>query len=300
MINKIQRTEARSGAAGLNSSTGMASASSGGRQREQRRAINRRTRCLWLSLLTVVCSTAQAAISLSHQDAMRIGRKIWQNECGGTVSGLTSWNAGENFASLGIGHFIWYPAGARGPFEESFPPFLRYVEKRGAKLPELLLGRKSGACPWDSREKFLAAGSSQPMKNLRIFLVDTIDLQADFMVERLRHALPKMLAAAPAEEREKIETRFNRLANRAHGCYALIDYVNFKGEGVLETERYKGRGWGLLQVLEGLSDESGASPLGEFADSAERVLRERVENAPPERNESRWLPGWLKRVDSYR
>ncbi|HEX4665690.1 MAG TPA: hypothetical protein VH207_03745 [Chthoniobacterales bacterium] len=300
MIDKIQRAEARSWVAGLNSSTGMASASSGGGRRDQKRGLRALRRGLWFGLLAIVCSTAQAAISLSHQEAMRIGRKIWQNECGGTVSGLTSWNAGENFASLGIGHFIWYPAGVRGPFEESFPPFVRYVEKRGAKLPELLLGRKSGACPWESRPAFLAAGSSQRMENLRTFLVDTIDLQADFMVERLRQALPKMLADAPAEERGKIETRFNRLANRAHGCYALIDYVNFKGEGVLETERYKGRGWGLLQVLEGMSDDSGASPLGEFADSAERVLGERVKNSPPERNEARWLPGWLKRVDTYR
>ena len=98
----------------------------------------------------------------------------------------------------------------------------------------------------------------------------------------------------PAEE------RFHRLANRGQGCYALIDYVNFKGEGVLPTERYAGRGWGLLQVLEGMGGETGASPLGEFADSAERVLRERVKNAPPARHEERWLPGWLRRVDTYR
>ena len=71
-------------------------------------------------------------------------------------------------------------------------------------------------------------------------LTDTIDLQADFLVERLRDALPKMLAAAPAGERAKIEQHFNQLASRAQGCYALIDYVNFKGEGVLETERYEG------------------------------------------------------------
>ncbi|MGZ5512150.1 MAG: hypothetical protein ACXWG7_02070, partial [Chthoniobacterales bacterium] len=61
------------------------------------------------------------AITLSRADAQRIGRKVWQNECGGTIAGLTSWNAGENFASLGIGHFIWYPKDVRGPFEESFP-----------------------------------------------------------------------------------------------------------------------------------------------------------------------------------
>ena len=94
------------------------------------------------------------------------------------------------------------------------------------------------------------------MKQLRIFLVDTIDLQADFLVERLHEALPKMLAAASDEKRRQVEEQFNRLAGSAQGCYALIDYVNFKGEGVLLTERYRGRGWGLLQVLEGMSTAS--------------------------------------------
>ena len=138
------------------------------------------------------------------------------------------------------------------------------------------------------------------MKQLRIFLVDTIDLQADFLVERLHEALPKMLAAASDEKRRRVEEQFNRLAVSAQGCYALIDYVNFKGEGVLSTERYRGHGWGLLQVLEGMSLASDRSPTAEFSDSAARVLRERVENAPPERNEQRWLSGWLSRVSSYR
>lgn len=232
---------------------------------------------------------------------MRIGRRIWQNECSGTVAGLTSWNKGENFASLGIGHFIWYPAGARGPFEESFPAFVRYVEQRGGKLPEQLLGGKSAACPWNSRAEFLADESSPRMKQLRIFLVDTIDFQADFLVQRLHDALPKMLAAAPADERGVIERQFNRVASSAQGCYALIDYVNFKGEGILLTERYHARGWGLLQVLEGMSGSGdGTAAANQFADSAARVLRARVENSPPERNERQWLPGWLSRVASYR
>ena len=68
-----------------------------------------------LVLALLLPSSASATISLSHQEAMRVGRKIWQNECDGSVAGLTSWNAGENFASLGIGHFICYPPGARGP-----------------------------------------------------------------------------------------------------------------------------------------------------------------------------------------
>lgn len=253
------------------------------------------------SLVLLLAPLVSAAVSLSRSDAARIGRQIWQNECGGTVAGLTAWNAGENFASLGIGHFIWYPAGQRGPFEESFPPFVRYAERRGVKLPEMLLGRKSGACPWDSRAEFLAAQNSAQMKRLRIFLADTIDLQADFLVERLRAALPKMLAAVPAGDRAKIEAQFNRVASSPQGCYALVDYVNFKGEGTLSTERYRGRGWGLLQVLEGMSGQGeGRKASDEFADSAARVLRQRVENSPPERNEKRWLPGWLNRVATYR
>jgi hypothetical protein len=84
------------------------------------------------ALLAFLPEPTSAALTLSHREAMQIGRKIWQNECGGSISGLTSWNTGENFASLGIGHFIWYPQGQRGPFEESFPKLVLYVERRGA------------------------------------------------------------------------------------------------------------------------------------------------------------------------
>lgn len=231
---------------------------------------------------------------------MRVGRQIWQNECGGTVAGLTSWNAGEDFASLGIGHFIWYPAGQTGPFEESFPKLIAYVQKRGAKLPELLLP-PNVQCPWHSRAQFLAAAPSGEMIHLRKFLAGTIDLQADFLVLRLQEALPKMHAAAAPSERGAIERNFNRVASSAQGCYALIDYVNFKGEGVLATERYQDRGWGLLQVLEGMSGVGeGAAATREFAESAAAVLRERVKHAPTERHEARWLPGWLNRVATYR
>jgi hypothetical protein len=76
--------------------------------------------------------------------------------------------------------------------------------------------------------------------------------------------------------------------------------VNFKGEGVLATERYAGQGWGLLQVLEGMSQESsGPEAVKNFAESAKKVLTTRVRNSPPARNESRWLPGWLNRINTY-
>lgn len=244
-----------------------------------------------------LCTAADASgLTLSDADARRIGKRIWQNECNGTVAGLTSWNEGENFASLGIGHFIWYPKRVKGPFEESFPKLVGFISRRGAKLPTLLLAPHQLSCPWQTRREFIAAQDTRDMKQLRQFLVDTIDLQTQFMVTRLEESLPKMVAAASPAERPRIERHFSDLGATGAGCYALIDYVNFKGEGVLPSERYRGQGWGLLQVLDGMQDSLSVS---EFANSAERVLRQRVQNSPPQRKESRWLPGWLNRIHSY-
>ena len=239
------------------------------------------------------------ATSLSHIDVLKIGKKIWQNECNGTIAGLTSWNAGEDFASLGIGHFIWYPKGRRGPFEESFPKLVSFISKRGAKLPTLLLGIGEKPCPWNSRTEFLRAQHSTEMNQLRSFLVDTVDLQAEFLIARLESALPKMLAEAASSDRAHVQEQFERLTRTSQGCYALVDYVNFKGEGVLHTERYQGQGWGLLQVLEAMRGTSEAGAVDEFARAARAVLTQRVQNSPADRRESRWLSGWIRRVNSY-
>ena len=240
------------------------------------------------------------AFTLSNSDALKVGKRVWQNECGGTISGLTSWNQGEDFASLGIGHFIWYPKGRQGPFEESFPKLVSFVSSRGAKLPALLLGvGHLQPCPWNSRAEFLQAQNTSEMKQLRRFLVDTIDLQAEFLVARLDASLPKMLAEAAPADRSNVQKQFERLTKTPQGCYALIDYVNFKGEGVLHTERYQGQGWGLLQVLETMQGNSDSGAPDEFARAAKIVLTRRVQNAPADRHESRWLTGWLRRVNSY-
>ena len=265
-----------------------------------RRALSRqrRTTALAAAALFVSCSFATAAISLSQADTRRIGKRIWQNECGGTIEGLTSWNAGEKFASLGIGHFIWYPKGERGPFEESFPKFVDFAAGHSAKLPEVLLPRDG--CPWKTRAEFNQASQTPRMKELRQFLADTVNLQAEFLVQRLQQALPKMLAESGATNGAQVQQRFERVAGSPMGCYALVDYVNFKGEGVLATERYAGQGWGLLQVLQGMTHEtSGRDAVKSFAESARTVLKNRVRNSPPERHEARWLPGWLKRIDTY-
>ncbi len=241
---------------------------------------------------------AGSRLKLSDAELRTVGRRVWQNECGGTVEGLTSWNSGEGFASLGIGHFIWYPKGMEGPFDESFPGLVRFLDERKVPLPAVL--QKNRDCPWTSKRAFDAAKNSADMKALRACLADTVHLQAEFLVMRLEAALPKMLAAAGHQKAGAVKARFDALLQTPAGVFALVDYVNFKGEGVLPTERYKGQGWGLLQVLEGMpSSIPRGGEVMAFAYSAARVLRRRVENAPPERNESRWLKGWVSRVGAY-
>ena len=253
--------------------------------------------CLLFIALTETDWAAEP-VRISDADALRIGKRIWQNESNGTVAGLTAWNTGENFASLGIGHFIWYPQGVHGPFEESFPKFLAFAREQHTAIPAWL--NQSPPCPWNSRAEFSSAQNSAQVRELRQFLSRTIDVQAQFMVARLQQSLAKMLEEAAPAERADVERQFERVASTPHGCYALVDYVNFKGEGVLHTERYKGEGWGLLQVLEQMHGAgNGGSAAREFSNSAAAILRRRVQNSPPERHEARWLPGWLNRVHSY-
>lgn len=234
---------------------------------------------------------------LSDQQKAAIGRKIWQNESGGTLAGLTAWNPGEEFPSLGIGHFIWYPAGQRGPYVESFPEFVRFARARGAQLPALA---NAPGAPWPNRAAFKAALAGPALTQLRTWLANNVAVQTDFIIARSQAALPALLAAAPPAERGRIQANYQKVASTPNGTYALIDYVNFKGDGISPAERYNGFGWGLLQVLQGMREVPGGQPAAaEFAASAKRMLDRRIANASPARPETQWRAGWHNRANTY-
>jgi hypothetical protein len=236
-------------------------------------------------------------IRLSDAQKAAIGRKIWQNESGGRVAGLTAWNAGEEFPSLGIGHFIWYPAGFNGPFEESWPRFVEFAARQGKNPPAVARHRHS---PWRTRGDFQRAFDGPEMAGLRQWLASNVEVQTDFIIMRSRAALPKILAAAPPQRRARIEANYHKVASTPQGTYALIDYVNFKGEGVNPRERYGGEGWGLLQVLDGMRETTaGPAAAREFGESAKRTLSRRIANSPADRGERRWEAGWHNRCDTY-
>jgi len=239
----------------------------------------------------------QAQIDLNASERAALGKKVWQNESGGSVSGLTSWNSGEGFGSFGIGHFIWYPEGKRGRFEESFPKLVSFLAQQGQNPPAFVARALPRGCPWSTKAEFERAKNSAEMKTLRQYLRDTIPGQTAFLIARFNAAIPKMLQAAPASQRDVLKKRIREVGSTTRGAFALVDYVNFKGEGVSKSERYQGQGWGLLQVLQSMTGRG--NPVDDFSDAAGRVLTQRVKNSPPARNEQRWLTGWLNRVNRY-
>jgi len=244
--------------------------------------------------------TPISAFAETDHELNQIAKLIFQNECASKDSCLTSWNEGEEFASLGIGHFIWYPAHSEKVFKESFPALMLFMQQKGEQLPAWLAGQPDQANPWANRETFLAAFDGKKMQSLRAFLIHNKATQAQFMQQRLRSTLPLLLSGLDQSAQQHIRQQFERVANSPMGMYVLMDYVNFKGEGTSLKERYQGKGWGMLQVLQHIScDKSGLSAIQAFANAADFMLTQRVQLSPPERNEARWLPGWRKRLKTY-
>ncbi|WP_304177168.1 hypothetical protein [Leptotrichia trevisanii] len=241
----------------------------------------------------------KAGLTISKAELDVVAEKIFKNEAGGKREDLVYWNTGEDFPSLGIGHFIWYKQGQRGRFEESFPQLVAYYRKHDIKLPRIV--EENSYSPWESREELfkLRSVGNKDIVELTNFLYNTKAIQVSFIFERLENSLEKMLEIA--DNPENVKKQFYRVAKSPNGLYPLIDYVNFKGEGTSRTETYNGDGWGLLQVLENMKGTgSGKAALEEFSDSAKFVLERRVKNSDPARNERKWLAGWLNRCNTYK
>ncbi len=237
-----------------------------------------------LFLCTLVFATPLSKNSIAY--------KIYKNECNAKIENLLHWNKGENFPSLGIGHFIWYPKGVDEKFEESFPEFIKYLEQKSTKLPTWL--NNTTNAPWKDKQQMQNSPKSIEIKNL---LKNTMHLQALFMQQKIKNILPKLLKSTPKNKQPHVKKMFNKLQKTTMGAYILTDYLNFKGSGTNPKERYKNQGWGLLQVL--LCMEDKRDPAFSFSQCAKKILLQRVKNAPSSRGEKRWLKGWFNRINTY-
>lgn len=238
-------------------------------------------------------------IELTPAELTWIGDQVFRNECAGRKNCLVHWNDGEAFPSLGIGHFIWYPANVDGQFVESFPALVLFMREQSVPLPEWLNELEPMDAPWPDRSAFLQAEHNETVSSLREFLWATRGIQAEFIAHRGRNALERVVARAPESHRALLRGHLQRLIATPGGTYAVIDYVNFKGEGLSEREAYQGQGWGLLQVLLAMP-ESDRTALERFRAAAKTTLTRRADNAPQAIEREKWLAGWLARIDTYR
>lgn len=242
---------------------------------------------------------------LSDTDYDWIGSRIYQNEALGKPEYLTHWNEGEDFPSLGIGHFIWFPEGVDAPFDEQFPALVSYLRQQlpdDLPMPAWLQALDPLLAPWASKAEFDAAWSSAEMSTLRLWLEATRLYQARFIVSAFEQRWRGL--DLPPAKKQKLTGLIQTLFETPQGLFAVIDYYNFKGLGNNPRESYQGQGWGLVQVLEDLAglranDDECADIVAQFRDAAVGRLRLRVELSPPQRNEARWLAGWSKRLDDY-
>ena len=241
--------------------------------------------CFLLSISSAFAFEA----SISQETAFEIGKKIWLNECAGSVDKLVFWNPHEECVSLGIGHFIWYPETAKKKFDAMFPEYVAFLKSKQIPIPNVLAN--PAYAPWKTREEFLAKEKGDEIIQLKKWLSDTVAFQAEFIVKRLSISLDRILAKSP-----NLNKSIQDLTSTSSGLFALIDYLNFKGEGLSPNERYNGKGWGLYQVLLGMGAFEG-TPLDRFKASAIATLTGRVRRAP--KDESRFLSGWTNRIQRY-
>lgn len=253
---------------------------------------------LWLLPFSGSAEVPRAKLTQAQLACLE--KLVYFNECAGNPKFLITWRTDEAFPSLGIGHFIWFPKNLNAPYQETFRDFLLMAEKEGAEIPAWIMELPGLMCPWDNREEFLKDLQSEKMRSLREFLETTKNFQVSFIVRRSEEAFSRILDVIPQDQRPVIGKKLSMVENTPNGLFALIDYINFKGEGILESERFKGWGWGLVQVLEEMKmpkDEAEALP--EFVRAAQLVLERRVRNSAISEEELKRLQGWKHRVLRY-
>lgn len=239
--------------------------------------------------------------NISDDELLTISNKIYQNEASSNPDKLIIWAKGESFASLGIGHFIWYPANEPKRFDETFPAMIAYFKKNKVAMPIWLSNAQYRGAPWPNKETFDHAKNDKEFQQLKGLLLNTKELQTRFFFDRIYESIPQIVALVPPQDRNHVINNYNALAKTKGGWYLLVDYINFKGKGIKASERYNNQGWGLLQALQVMREVSvGQDALNEFSRATQRVLERRVRNSPVANNERRWLAGWINRTKSYR
>ena len=256
----------------------------------------------WIGLFCINQSVQanQFHVELSSAQQTQLANKIEQRETAGKDENLTYWSKHESFPSFGIGHFIWLPEDSKVSFQQTFPELIRYLSTKSIP-PDWVTNLSPFILPWQTRQQFYANFEGRKLSQLRGWLKQTKQLQAEFIFQRFLTQVNKAKSTLDLSQQRSVEKQLKRLTDSSEGLFAIIDYANFKGVGNNKLEVYqdgdKHLGWGLIDVLLAMHDTSENS-LNNFVQSAKFVLKRRA-NLSEQQTEKRWLKGWYHRLDSY-
>jgi hypothetical protein len=274
----------------------------------------------------------------------KLSEALYKNEADCKNHNLTHWGKHEEFPSLGLPHAIWYGKSTSKKYQEQFPELVRYLRKN-LKLnpqqiawPALLQTEPLPAAPWESQEEFAklkkislaienvkesleltAIQNTQKAQykaayalfELRHFLSNPqiLQLQAQFVLEKTFLSLHRILAASHRESPEGAQLLYRKiqlLLNSPEGVLAIVDYLNFKGEGLKPSERTPlgKHPWGLKTVLETMATSDLANAPLHFAQAALCSLQRLAYHSGSADSATQlqryaWLNGgWKTRVES--
>lgn len=287
----------------------------------------------------------------------KLGQALYKNEANCQLQNLTHWNSKEPFPSLGLPHAIWYPRQAsEKKYQEQFPDLIRFIHKNlknheTVKItwPPLLQKNPLGSAPWAEQKEFSQLQSlslqiadtqsayqliqlkdknpklyapAYELFTLRHFLANPIvlKLQAQYVVDKTFLTLHRILAAvekSSPQDAPRIYNFIQSLLTSQEGVLALIDYLNFKGDGLKPSEKTESSGfyWGLTTVLDLASQPHFLSTSCPGKDSPDCVLQKFAEaalcslqrvafesgafNSDEQKQRYLWLNGgWKNRIDS--
>lgn len=228
-------------------------------------------------------------IKLTPQEIEQVAYKIWTNECGKSneekLRNLMHWSEHEQHISIGIMHFTW-SSSKNSHDRNQFHLLRNYIHQHtGKKLPKSL----SGPCPWKTREQFLKSSRSPLIEMLKEYLLETIPLQAQFLIShRFKRSLQKMyeLNLGTQEQFEHVRMQFYRMLQTPGGLFALVDTLNLSGEkGLYNT---------LIQMT---GTEPGEQAIEEYIQARINRFHYLVKKDP---KLEVFLQGWINRVNRYR
>ncbi len=147
---------------------------------------------------------------LTPYELNKIADQIYKNETGGNPKYLMYWSPSENFASLGYGHFIWYPAGEPQKFDQTFPDMIQYYIDNKVNIPQWLKEQKDKGIPWANRKEFeRARKTDKRFKELENIILNTKMLQTKFFFDRVVDAIPEIVKYVPRDKQQYIKDNYN-------------------------------------------------------------------------------------------